>query len=182
MARMSSASAPMTSRRARRSVRPAVADLARIVELLRLGRGPGRTAEHRGSRATSPRTGRRCSEIDAEWRRRPGRRAVRRGGGRLPADRLPPPPGQGRPVRRDRVGPRAPGPPRGRASGSALLRHAIERARGLGCYRVQLTSNVAPPGRPPLLRAARSLAVPRRLQDAPRSEGSRRSRRLPMET
>ena len=31
---------------------------------------------------------------------------------------------------------------RGSGIGSALLRHAIDRARGLGCYRVQLTSNV----------------------------------------
>jgi GNAT superfamily N-acetyltransferase len=30
---------------------------------------------------------------------------------------------------------------RGRGVGTALLRHAIERARALGCYRVQLTSN-----------------------------------------
>lgn len=29
--------------------------------------------------------------------------------------------------------------------GSELLRHAIERARGLGCYRVQLTSNAGRP-------------------------------------
>jgi len=31
---------------------------------------------------------------------------------------------------------------RGRGVGTALMRHAIERARALGCYRVQLTSNV----------------------------------------
>lgn len=30
---------------------------------------------------------------------------------------------------------------RGLGIGTALLRHAIERARALGCYRVQLTSN-----------------------------------------
>jgi GNAT superfamily N-acetyltransferase len=30
---------------------------------------------------------------------------------------------------------------RGHGVGTALLRHAIERARALGCYRVQLTSN-----------------------------------------
>jgi GNAT superfamily N-acetyltransferase len=29
--------------------------------------------------------------------------------------------------------------------GGELVRHAIERARGLGCYRVQLTSNAARP-------------------------------------
>jgi GNAT superfamily N-acetyltransferase len=34
---------------------------------------------------------------------------------------------------------------RGRGVGGDLLRHAVERARGLGCYRVQLTSNVARP-------------------------------------
>jgi GNAT superfamily N-acetyltransferase len=31
---------------------------------------------------------------------------------------------------------------RGSGLGSGLLRYAIDRARGLGCYRVQLTSNV----------------------------------------
>ena len=31
---------------------------------------------------------------------------------------------------------------RGHGVGTALVRHAIERARALGCYRVQLTSNV----------------------------------------
>jgi GNAT superfamily N-acetyltransferase len=30
---------------------------------------------------------------------------------------------------------------RGHGVGTALMRHAIERARALGCYRVQLTSN-----------------------------------------
>jgi GNAT superfamily N-acetyltransferase len=30
---------------------------------------------------------------------------------------------------------------RGHGIGTALMRHAIERARALGCYRVQLTSN-----------------------------------------
>ena len=34
---------------------------------------------------------------------------------------------------------------RGSGVGRALLLHAIERARGLGCYRVQLTSNVDRP-------------------------------------
>ena len=34
---------------------------------------------------------------------------------------------------------------RGTGVGGALLRHAVERARALGCYRVQLTSNVARP-------------------------------------
>jgi GNAT superfamily N-acetyltransferase len=32
---------------------------------------------------------------------------------------------------------------RGTGVGTALVRHAIERARALGCYRVQLTSNTA---------------------------------------
>ncbi len=32
---------------------------------------------------------------------------------------------------------------RGRGVGAALLNHAVERARALGCYRVQLTSNAA---------------------------------------
>jgi GNAT superfamily N-acetyltransferase len=34
---------------------------------------------------------------------------------------------------------------RGSGVGGELVRHAIERARGLGCYRVQLTSNAARP-------------------------------------
>ena len=34
---------------------------------------------------------------------------------------------------------------RGRASGGCLIGDAIERARALGCYRVQLTSNLARP-------------------------------------
>ena len=57
---------------------------------------------------------------------------------------------------------------RGAGVGGALVREAIARARALGCYRVQLTSNAAAPRRPPLLRAARVRAVPRRLQIAPR--------------
>ena len=96
-----------------------------------------------------------------------------RGGRGLPADRLPAPPGPRRPVRRDRVGPRAPRPPRSRASARVLLRDAIARARRPGCYRVQLTSNAGAPGRPSLLRAARALAVPRRLQDGPRVRPAR---------
>jgi GNAT superfamily N-acetyltransferase len=34
---------------------------------------------------------------------------------------------------------------RGTGVGAALLRHAVNHARGLGCYRVQLTSNAARP-------------------------------------
>jgi GNAT superfamily N-acetyltransferase len=34
---------------------------------------------------------------------------------------------------------------RGSGVGAALVRHAVERARRLGCYRVQLTSNTARP-------------------------------------
>ncbi len=48
--------------------------------------------------------------------------------------------------------------------GAALVAEAVARARALGCYRVQLTSDAASGGRAPLLRSPRLRAVPRRFQ------------------
>ena len=59
---------------------------------------------------------------------------------------------------------------RGTGVGGALLRDAIDRARGLGCYRVQLTSNVARPDAHRFYERLGFVALPRRLQDALSSE------------
>jgi GNAT superfamily N-acetyltransferase len=56
---------------------------------------------------------------------------------------------------------------RGSGVGRALVCDAVERARTLGCYRVQLTSRSGAPRRAPLLRGAGVRAHPRRFQDAP---------------
>ncbi len=125
-------------------VRPAgMPDLGRIVEMLRLGRNPGRPTEHRGSRRSPS-----VSECAARDRRSGGAVLVAELAGEVVGAcqlivfrHLQASGGRCAEIESVHVHPDH----RGSGVGKRARAPRDRTARGLGCYRVQLTSNTARP-------------------------------------